>query len=265
MTDEQKAMANRVAALQARVAEVGAFLHSALGYMTSDPASSLTKSRVVLEKVLLDLYRGTTKREPSQPMIGSMLSDKGFMANIPRRIAVRMNGIRDMANLGPHGEEVESTDAIRVMRDLIDVLEWYVAHYYWPGRQMAGDPATRRSLEILPQLREKYPRYLRPEIASARFVQSQDRCYLEITTTKKVNDHIVDETSKRTDLAFISGGSEDESPFFNPRRSITENALRFIDNFDVVSIINCTQLFTHDACTRIDEYWQNYGVVPERV
>jgi Domain of unknown function (DUF4145) len=264
MNHEQKALAARIAALEARVAELGSFLHSAVAYLSSDPASSLTKSRVILEKVLLALYRGAMKKEPPRPMIGDMLADQAFMANIPRRIAARMNAIRDMSNLGPHGVEVDATDAVRVMRDLIDVLEWYVVHHD-PGCQVAGGQAAKQSLETLPQLREKYPRYLRPEITSVRFVQSQDRCYLEITTADRVNDYLVDETSKRTDLAFISNGSGDDDPFFSPVRSITENAHRFVSDFDVVSIINCTDLFTHEAASRIDAHWQRHGVVSDRV
>jgi len=262
MTDEEKALADRIAALEARVAELGSFLRSAIGYLSSDPASSLTKSRVILERVLLTLYRKSMKKEPSRAMIGDMLADKVFMANIPRRIAARMNAIRDMSNLGPHGEEVDSTDAIRVMRDLIDVLEWYVVHHE-PSCQVAGDQFARQSLEIFPQLLEKYPHYLRPEITSVRFVQSADRCWLEVTTAAKLNDYLVDEMSKRTDLAFISSGSVDDDVFFGPARSITENAHRFISEFDVVSIINCTDLFTHEAATRIDAHWRQYGVVSE--
>jgi Domain of unknown function (DUF4145) len=262
MSDEHKVLADRIAALEARVAEFGTFLHSAVAYLSSDPASSLTKSRVILEKVLLALYRGAMKKEPSRPMIGDMLADKAFIATIPRRIAARMNAIRDMSNLGPHGEDVDVTDAIRVI--LIDVLEWYVVHHEAscrvPGRQEA-----RQSLEILPQLREKYPAYLRTEITSIKFVQSQDRCYLEITTADRVNDYLVDETSKRTDLAFISDRCREDDPCFSPARSITENAHRFVSDFDAVSIINCTDLFAHEAATRIDAHWQQYGSVPDRV
>jgi hypothetical protein len=264
MTDEQQALADRIAALEARVAELGSFLHLALGYLSSDPASSLTKSRVVLEKVLLALYRGAMKKEPARPMIGDMLSDKAFTGMIPRRIAARMNAIRDMSNLGPHGEEVHATDAIRVMRDLIDVLEWYVVHHD-PGCQITVGQASRQALEILPQLRAKYPRYLRPNITSVRFVQSQDRCYLEITTDERIREDLMDETSKRTDLAFISNSSRDDDVMFNPARSITENASRFVSDFDVVGIINCTDLFTHEAAMRIDAHWQKYGVVSDKV
>src|SRR5947208_3523462 len=150
MSNEYKALADRIAALEARVTELGTLLQSAVAYLSSDPASSLTKSRVILEKVLLALYRGAMKKEPSRPMIGDMMADNAFMATIPRRIAARMNAIRDMSNLGPHGEEVDTADAIRVMRDLIDVLEWYVVHHD-PNCRMTGGQGARQSLEILPQ------------------------------------------------------------------------------------------------------------------
>lgn len=124
----------------------------------------------------------------------------------------------------------DATDAIRAMRDLVDVLEWYVVHYD-PSCRLEETPAGRASVEILPQLRERCSRYLRPEIISVRFIQSQDRCYLEITTVDRLNDHLADETSKRTDLAFIGHGP---GLFFDPGRSITDNTRRFISDFDGV-------------------------------
>jgi hypothetical protein len=127
--EEKEALAGRVASLEARLAELASYLQLALQYLTSDPQSSLTKARIILEKVLLALYRRAMKKEPKRPMIGEMLSDKVFTARIPRRIVARMNAIRDMSNLGPHAEAVEPTDAVRVMRDLLEVLEWYVVKY----------------------------------------------------------------------------------------------------------------------------------------
>lgn len=127
-------------------------------------------------------------------MIGDMLADKPFVATIPRRIAARMNAIREMSNLGPHGEAVDRADAVRVIRDLLDVLEWYVVQRDPIGRTVMGHE-DRQSLEILPQLREKYPRYLRPEIISVKFVQSPNRCHLEITTVDDSRD-VVDEVSR---------------------------------------------------------------------
>lgn len=259
MNTEQKAITDRIAALESRVAELGTFLQSAVSYLSSDPAGSLTKSRVILEKVLLALYRAVMKKEPARPMIGDMLADKAFMATIPRRIGTRMNAIRDMSNLGPHGEEVDATDAIRVMRDLVDVLEWYVVHHD-PACGVPASNEGRASLEILPQLREKYSRWLRPEIMSVRFIQSTDRCHLEITTKQGQRDDLMDENSMRTDLAFISV-SEGNGLYFSTSRSLTENAHRFVSDFDALSIINCTELFTNDAATSVDAHWREYGTI----
>jgi HNH endonuclease len=125
--------------------------------------------------------------------------------------------------------------------------------------QTRASPTTRQSLEMLPQLRAKYPRYLRPEMTSVQFVQSQDRCYLEITTVTGDSDYLVDETSMRTDLAFITSGS---GLSFSPERPIAENVHCFIENFDEVSIINCTDLFTEEAATRIDTHWRQFHTIP---
>lgn len=262
MNHEHTALADRVAALEARVAEFASYLRSALEYLSSDPQSSLTKSRVVLEKVLLALYRSAIKKEPPRPMIADMLSEKALTTSIPRRILARMNAIRDMSNLGPHGGEVDTADAVRVMRDLVDVLEWYVLNHD-PTCFASGRRETRHAFEILPQLRNKYPRYLRPDIISVKFIASQDRCYLEITTAEG-GGHLLDEISKRTDLAFIAGGDRVDDRFFSPRRPISENAHRFVSEFDEISIINCTDLFTQEAAISIDKCWREHGHVPDR-
>jgi len=129
------------------------------------------------------------------------------------------------------------------------------------GYQVVGNPSARQSIEILPQLREKYPQYLRPEMTSVQFVQSHDRCYLEITTADQVSDYLIDEMSKRTDLAFVS--DDGSGVFFSPSSPITENIRRFILEFDEMSIINCTDLFTNEAAARIGEHWRRYGVAPD--
>jgi hypothetical protein len=106
----------------------------ALRYIQADAASSLTKSRIVLEKLLLQVYAAEMKREPRKPLLGDMLLDNQFTKKIERRILSRMNAIRDMANLGPHGEAVESTDAATVLDALCEVLDWYLLRY-------AGEPS----------------------------------------------------------------------------------------------------------------------------
>jgi hypothetical protein len=119
----------RVARLEQTISAFAAELQLAFRYVRPDAASSLTKSRVVLEKLLLQVYSLEMGREPRKPLLGDMLADNQFTKKVERRIVSRMNAIRDMGNLGPHGEAVEPNDAARVLDDLCEVLEWYLRRY----------------------------------------------------------------------------------------------------------------------------------------
>lgn len=119
----------RVQELGTALPEFSEELRLAYQYLRPDAASSLTKSRVILERLVRQLYLVETGTEPTKSMLGQMLEDKRFARQIERRILSRMNAIRDMANLGPHGESVLSTDATRVLDDLCDVLDWYLRRY----------------------------------------------------------------------------------------------------------------------------------------
>jgi hypothetical protein len=116
-------------------------------------------------------------------------------------------------------------------------------------------------IEILHQLKAQYAGYLRPDIVSVKLGQTKDKCYLEIATAELVAVYLHDEIIKRTDLGFISDGDYDDL-FFKPARNIAENAQKFINEFDEISIINCTDLFTEQAATMIYEYWSKYGKTP---
>ncbi|HEV3256558.1 MAG TPA: hypothetical protein VG013_06755 [Gemmataceae bacterium] len=98
-------------------------------YIHPDAASSLTKSRIVMEKILLNIYKTEMGKEPKKALLGDILADNQFTRKIDRRILSRMNSIRDMANLGPHGEAVQPTDAERVLDDLCTVLDWCLTNY----------------------------------------------------------------------------------------------------------------------------------------
>lgn len=264
MTKDPILLVERIAALEARISELGGYLRSALEYLSSDPQSSLTKSRISLEKLLLALYRNLMKREPSRPMIGDILADKTFAANIPRRILFRMYAIRDMSNLGPHGGDVVMADAARVMNDLVDVLDWYVINYDSSAIQTKSTFESQESIEILHQLKSKFPHYIRPGIASVRFSQTQDRCFLEVHTADLDGGYLQNEAIKRDDLAFITDEGGADSLFFDPSRAISANAQRFVAEFDELSIINCTDLFTEEA-TMIYDHWRRYGQLPPRM
>jgi tetratricopeptide (TPR) repeat protein len=117
---------DRVRKLERAISAFSAELHLALEYIHRDAGSSLTKSRVVLEKLLVGIYATEMGHEPRKPLLGDMLTDNQFTRKLDRRILTRMNSIRDMGNLGPHGVAVEPSDAARVLDDLCEVLDWYL-------------------------------------------------------------------------------------------------------------------------------------------
>ena len=68
-------------------------------------------------------------QEPKRIELGAILTDNQFTRKIDKRIVSRMNSIRDMCNLGVHGEKVVSNDAKIVLDNLCEVLEWYFENY----------------------------------------------------------------------------------------------------------------------------------------
>ncbi len=98
--NDYKSLFQQIAALEKRIDKLADYLKSALAYLSSDPQSSLTKCRIVLEKILTSIYIYEMGKEPSKGMIGNILSDKAFAVKIPPRIRARMNFIREIANLG---------------------------------------------------------------------------------------------------------------------------------------------------------------------
>jgi hypothetical protein len=124
---------SRVGKLEKALSAFSQELRLALRYIQPDAASSLTKSRVVLEKILVTVYALETGQEPRKPLLGDMLADNQFTRRLERRILSRMNAVRDMGNLGPHGEAVQPNDAARVLDDLCEVLDWYLRRYAGGG------------------------------------------------------------------------------------------------------------------------------------
>lgn len=120
---------SRVAQLEKALTVFSEELRWAYRHMHPDAASSLTKSRAILEKLVVEMYLSETGREPRKPLLGDMLADNQFTRKIDRRILSRMNAIRDMGNLGAHCDAVNSRDAARVLDDLCEVLEWYLQRH----------------------------------------------------------------------------------------------------------------------------------------
>ena len=261
MNSEHTQLSEQIKTLEKKVESLAEYLKSALTYLDSDPQSSLTKCRIVLEKMLNSIYSHEMGKEPNKGMIGNILFDKEFSSRIPSRIRARMNFIREITNSGTHGEDIAGEDANRVLQEIVFVAEWYVTNY---NLYNTSRFESTQSAEILPQLKENYPHYLHPDITSVKLGQTKDRCYLEIAKAKTIGGYLHDETIKRTDLGFITDGDNQEFLFFSPEKKLSENIARFTNEFDEISIINCTDLFTEESSTMIYDYWYKHGVCPNR-
>jgi formylglycine-generating enzyme required for sulfatase activity len=128
-------------------------LRLAFAYIHTDASGSLTKSRIVMEKLLISIYRVEMGQEPRKPLLAEMLTDNQFTRKIERRIVSRMNAIRDLGNLRPHGERVESSDAAKVLDELCEVLDWHCRRYSGTDSALAeGQPPPRGPTKMPPIL-----------------------------------------------------------------------------------------------------------------
>jgi hypothetical protein len=105
---------------------------------------------------------------------------------------------------------------------------------------------TNSGVEILPDLKRKYPKYMKPDFHSVKIVHSDGVVYLESVRYRHVG--LRDEVVERTDLGFISSGNSDMFPV---TRSPQDNARLFVHQLDEYSMIHCTDLFTPEACSEI--------------
>jgi hypothetical protein len=101
-------------------------------------------------------------------------------------------------------------------------------------------------VEILPELKKKYPNYLKPDFHSIKITHSGGVVYLESIRYRHAG--LKDEIVERTDLSFIA---EDDGDMFQISRDPTDNARLFVHQLDEYSMIHCTDLFTHEACVDI--------------
>ncbi|KVE69198.1 GIY-YIG nuclease family protein [Burkholderia vietnamiensis] len=111
-----------------------------------------------------------------------------------------------------------------------------------PAAQYVAEDVTQR-------LREKYPAYLRSDIAAVRIVQMPGRVWLEITTEEERAGYLVDQIVRRTDLAFIADTDE---PFFRPEDEVRLNSEKLVSDYDTYSIVTTTDLFHDEACRHIE-------------
>ncbi|MBL0913814.1 MAG: GIY-YIG nuclease family protein [Bacteroidia bacterium] len=147
----------------------------------------------------------------------------------------------------------------------IDVLRKTVEEYRLEEARTSGFNEIHdvyEAVEILGELKKKYPQMIRNEIKSVRVYQTRIRCYLEVMEEENIDEgRIVDQKIVRSDLAFIVGElpanpEDNDTLMFAPHNKVTENARIFIEDLDAYSIINCTDLFTEEATRKVNQDFQ---------
>lgn len=104
-------------------------LRYALTYLESDPKSSLTKFREILERILRKVYLKEMNEESKQTMIGRIIYNKKFATKIEPQILDRIRKVNEIAYLGPHAVTAYTTNPVGFIGDLCEIVEWYRDKY----------------------------------------------------------------------------------------------------------------------------------------
>ena len=127
--DKIAQLENRIAELESSLDLLSGQFKQALDYTKSDPQASLTKVRIILEKLISEIYLTEMKIESGNKSLGAMLMEEGFSKKIKPTILSRIHAIRNMTNIATHGGEVSTNDAIDILENLCAVFEWYLKTY----------------------------------------------------------------------------------------------------------------------------------------
>jgi hypothetical protein len=218
-----------------------------------DPAASLFKSRSAMEKILARHYIHVTGQPAKDKRPHEILQDERYKKVLPERIACRLHFIRRLCNLGVHQGEVYPEDARLVLSELLTVLEWKEGRpFIWMDKE--DEKGGETSLEMIGALRDRFGDWIRSELTSVRFVQSECRCWLVETSERIGDDGVVWSVSEQKyDLGFITNDFVEDDWYFSPRDPIQENVRKFLEDFGGQSIAMCTSLFTDEGG---DQAWE---------
>ena len=124
---------------------------------------------------------------------------------------------------------------------------------------MEGSVIERVSL--YDQLMKKYPMYMNEQLTDVSLLQTEEAVYLETVEVCLTESGLEKKRVSKSNLEFIIHDAKEDDmelgesntielggePYFDPANDIEENALKFINDFDVFSIINTTCLFNEEA------------------
>lgn len=113
----------RILILSQYFPEYANFLNKALNYALEDPSAGLLKSRQILEEICKNIW---SKHETTPaPSIFDIFNNQEIKSNTPKRVLNRIHSLRNICNIGVHGELVTSDDVLMSLNHLFVLLDWY--------------------------------------------------------------------------------------------------------------------------------------------
>lgn len=197
---------------------------------------------ILLNPKFPDLIKiGKTKRDPMKRVL-ELSRQTGVPADyilvydelvndcdkVERKLHEKFAGYREVRN--KEFFRVRPTDAIKALNE------------YAKGDRVDLSDVIR-SRNILPELKAKYPRYVRKDIVNVNIMNKESLCLLE--SKRRPYGDLGDEILERIDLGIFW-----ETPFTTDR-SPDENADDFIKSLDAYDLIMTTNLFDEDSCNEI--------------
>lgn len=112
------------------------YLYDAIKYITDDPKMSLVKSRMVLEKIVIDVYKLEMNQEPRKYEIGDTIKNNQFQKKLDIRIYKLIEAVRVISNMGSHENKHKEVDseptaynAATTFENLLQIVKWYLDNY----------------------------------------------------------------------------------------------------------------------------------------
>lgn len=227
--------------LEAERPKVPADAHSALTVK-----SRFLEAFIELEKTLrfvLNEMGLVTTGDGALPFVESWHVFEKNVGNIPINYSDYVKRSRSIRNAIVHGQPTRADD-----KDLAELTKSVIG-------VTAFVAACATSVDILADLRARYPKWIRDDLKAVRIIQRSGRAFLEIAISDAIGSYR-DEHVERMDLAFIVGENDlSTDPMFPPMRTASENAKKFVDGMDPYSLIAVTNLFRKEAWGEItDKY-----------
>ena len=113
----------RILILSQYFPEYSQSLNKALNYAIDDPSAGLLKSRQILEEICKTIWNKYENSPP--PSIFDIFNNDKIKNKTPKRVLNRIHSLRNICNLGIHGEAVTHDDVLMSLNHLFVLLDWY--------------------------------------------------------------------------------------------------------------------------------------------